>query len=74
MSTYKCVECGCIDYPNCTAKSQDSCQGCIDGASGFHLKILKDGQSVADIPDYHEECYECGDYYELECGHLCKEA
>jgi len=71
---YKCKTCNCLEYPDCVVKSRDdfeSCDNCIDGASGFHKKVDNNGIGIADIPDWYQLCSKCDEYFEPEESHDC---
>lgn len=73
MSSNKliCYLCKCEEYPSCIY-NDEMCDNCIDGASGFHLKIAF-GYGVCDVPDDYKECTNCNEYYDPDERHHCDE-
>lgn len=60
---FPCNECGCIEYPTCSYKD-DSCDECIDGATGNHKKLDASGHGIADSREGDEECPICASWYD----------
>lgn len=34
-----CIDCLCLEHPDCIGKDGDSCDNCINGASGYHKRL-----------------------------------
>lgn len=68
MPKIVCEDCKCANYPDCTLPVdededtgvEDSCDCCVDGVSGCHLKLDQYGVGLRGSLDGYEECESCG--------------
>jgi hypothetical protein len=70
----KCRYCECAEWPDCSL-NEEACENCIDGAEGFHKKILPSGEGEADTPEWWVRCGKCDQWIrppEEEEPHECE--
>ena len=72
QSKIKCRECLCLNYPDCCYSTGNFCEECIDGGSGYHLKLTSEGSGIRDTPDSYEKCKECHLYFNPTKTHQCQ--
>lgn len=88
MTKVVCSLCRCRGYPDCFERmddfdgdtseeeqcASDSCDNCIDGTSGCHLKLDPAGDGITDEPEGLKECPTCGGWildlisHQAECN------
>lgn len=74
---YLCRVCKCEQYPDCCvilkgSGEGESCDNCVDGASGYHKKMRKNGSGIADVAEddpSSDEQLEDDDEEEVELRH-----